>query len=90
MTEFYCYMVECADGSLYTGWTTDPKRRVKEHNSGRGSYYTRVRRPVKLVYTEEQPDRSTAQKREYAIKKLTRPKKIDLIESKPNTQSVNT
>lgn len=83
MTDYFCYMVECADGTLYTGWTTDPVRREKAHNSGRGAYYTRIRRPVKLVYIEEQPDRSTAQKREYAIKKLTRAKKIDLIKSNP-------
>ena len=71
MTEYYCYMVECADGTLYTGWTTDPKRREKEHNSGRGASYTRIRGPVKLVYIEAQPDRSTALKREYAIKDTT-------------------
>ncbi len=79
----YCYIVECADGTLYTGWTTDPQRREKEHNAGRGGYYTRIRRPVKLVYIEEQSDRSSALKREYAIKKLTRTKKINLIKSNP-------
>lgn len=78
-------MVECADGTLYTGWTTDPMRREKDHNSGRGAYYTSIRRPVKLVYVEKQPDRSTAQKREYAIKKLTRAKKLALIEASSNS-----
>jgi len=81
MSEFFCYMVECADGTLYTGWTTNPQRRVKEHNAGRGATYTRLRRPVKLVYTEEQPDRSAALKREYALKKLTRAKKMELIDN---------
>lgn len=77
---FYIYMVECADGSLYTGWTTDPERRVKEHNAGRGALYTRWRRPVQLRYLEEVPDRSTAQRREYTIKKLPRQKKLLLLE----------
>lgn len=78
---FYCYMVECADGSLYTGWTTDPERRVKEHNSGQGALYTRWRRPVELKYLEEVPDRSTAQRRENAIKRLTRKEKLQLVET---------
>ena len=78
---FYCYMVECADGSLYTGWTTDPERRVKEHNTGRGALYTRWRRPVELKYLEEVPDRSTAQRRENAIKRLTRKKKLQLVKT---------
>jgi putative endonuclease len=72
----YCYIVECADGTFYTGWTTDPERRIKTHNAGRGAKYTRIRRPVKLVYVEEQPDRATAMKRERAIKALPRNKKM--------------
>ena len=79
--EYYCYMVECSDGSLYTGWTTDPERRVKEHNAGRGALYTRWRGPVELKYLEKKKDRSTAQRRENEIKKLTREKKIALVES---------
>jgi putative endonuclease len=75
----YCYIVECADGTFYTGWTTDPERRVKIHNTGRGARYTRARRPVKLVYLEEQPDRTTAMKRERAIKALSREKKMKLF-----------
>lgn len=75
----YCYIVECADGTFYTGWTTDPERRVKTHNAGRGAKYTRIRRPVKLVYVEEQPDRATAMKRERAIKALPREKKMKLF-----------
>ncbi len=74
----YCYIVECADGTFYTGWTTDPERRVKTHNAGRGAKYTRTRRPVQLVYVEEQPDRMTAMKRERAIKALPREKKMKL------------
>jgi putative endonuclease len=76
---FYCYIVECADGTYYTGWAVDPKHRVAVHNSGRGARYTRMRLPVKLVYVEEQPDRKTAMKREIAIKKMTRSKKQKLI-----------
>ena len=74
----YCYIVECADGTFYTGWTTDPERRVKTHNAGRGAKYTRTRRPVQLVYVEEQPDRMTAMKRERAIQALPREKKMKL------------
>ncbi len=74
----YCYIVECSDGTFYTGWTTDPERRVKTHNAGRGAKYTRTRRPVHLVYVEEQPDRTTAMKRERAIRALPREKKMKL------------
>jgi putative endonuclease len=76
---YFCYIVECADGSYYTGWTTDPDRRVKEHNAGRGALYTKFRRPVALIYLEEVQDRSAAQRREFDIKKLTRKKKINLV-----------
>ena len=75
----YCYIVECADGTYYTGWAVDPDRRVAVHNKGRGARYTRMRLPVKLVYTEAQPDRTTAMKRERAIKKMTRSKKQKLF-----------
>ena len=75
----YCYIVECADGTYYTGWTVDPQRRVAMHNKGRGARYTRMRLPVKLVYLEEQPDRITAMKRERAIKKMTRERKKKLF-----------
>jgi putative endonuclease len=76
---FYCYILECSDGSYYTGWSSDPQRRLREHNSGKGARYTRSRRPVRLVYLEELPDKSSALKRERAIKALARPKKIQLI-----------
>ncbi len=75
----FCYILECADGTFYTGWTTDPERRLKTHNAGRGAKYTRTRGPVRLVYVEEQPDRSTAMKRERAIKALSRARKKRLI-----------
>ena len=76
---FYCYILECSDGTFYTGWSTDPERRLREHNSGAGARYTRSRRPVRLVYLEQLPDKSAALKRERAIKALSRPKKQKLI-----------
>jgi putative endonuclease len=80
MAPCYCYIVECADGTYYTGWAVDPERRVAVHNKGRGARYTRMRLPVKLVYTEAQPDRTTAMKREIAIKRMDRARKMRLIE----------
>lgn len=77
--EFYCYILECADGTYYTGWSTDPSRRTRMHNSGRGARYTRAHLPVRLVYMEAQPDRSSAMKREIAIKKMGRAAKLRLI-----------
>ncbi len=78
---FYCYIAKCRDGTFYTGWTTDPIRREKQHNAGTGASYTRMRRPVKMVYIEEQPDRTSAMKREYEIKRLSREKKGKLVYS---------
>ena len=78
----YCYIVECADGTYYTGWTLDPKRRVEMHNKGRGARYTRTRCPVRLVYVEELPDRKSAMKREIAIKRMNRMRKMKLMGSK--------
>jgi len=74
-------MVKCADDTLYTGIATELDRRIEEHNaSDRGAKYTRVRRPVELVYSETYPDRSAASKREYEIKKkMTRAEKLALI-----------
>ena len=79
---YYVYIVKCADNTLYTGIATQLDRRVEEHNSSdKGAKYTRVRRPVELVYSEEYPDRSSASKREYEIKKkMTRKEKLALIE----------
>ncbi|MGD8625353.1 MAG: GIY-YIG nuclease family protein [Anaerolineae bacterium] len=76
----FVYIVACSDGTLYTGWTTDVEARVKAHNAGRGSRYCKQRRPVRLVYQEELPDRSAAQRRELAIKRLPRRKKVEMIE----------
>jgi putative endonuclease len=75
----WVYMVRCADGTLYTGWSSDVVRRVKQHNAGRGGQYTRRHRPVQLVYQESAADRSAAMRREVAIKKLTRERKERLI-----------
>lgn len=81
--KYYVYIVECADGSYYTGYTTDVQRRINEHNySMRSAKYTRSRRPVKLIHKEEFDNLSSALKREHAIKKLKRKAKKELIESK--------
>ncbi len=77
----YVYILECADGTLYTGWTTNPERRVKTHNSGKGAKYTRSRRPVKLVYTEQYESKSDALRREYEIKQLSRAQKLLLTKN---------
>lgn len=74
-------MVQCRDNSLYTGWTTNLSRRLVVHNKGLGAKYTRSRLPIKLVYYESYPDKSTSLKREYAIKQLSRTNKIILIEN---------
>ena len=73
------YLLRCADGTFYTGWSTDPERRERQHNAGRGARYTRDRRPVRLVYIEEQPDKPAALRRELRIKRLPREKKLKLI-----------
>lgn len=77
----YAYIVECADGTLYSGWTNDLEKRVAAHNAGQGAKYTRSRRPVTLRYYEECEDKSEALRREAALKKLSRAKKQALIES---------
>ncbi len=77
----YVYVLQCADGTFYTGWTTDLEHRVAVHNSGKGAKYTRSRLPVELVYYELYEDRSAAKRREYAIKKLTRAEKEKLVSS---------
>lgn len=75
----YTYMVRCADGTLYTGWTVDPEKRLEAHNSGHGARYTRSRRPVSLVYLESFETKEEAMRREYAIKHLSRQEKLTLI-----------
>ena len=77
---FFCYIVECADGSYYTGWTTDPVRRERQHNRGMGARYTRTHGPVHLVYVETQPDRKTAMRRELSLKKLSHTQKRALAQ----------
>jgi len=72
-------MLECADKSLYTGWTNNLDKRIKTHSKGKGGKYTRARLPVRLVYFEEYNDRIYAQKREYEIKQMTRKQKLMLI-----------
>lgn len=77
--KYFTYILRCNDGTLYTGWTTDVKRRLNEHNKGTGSKYTRARLPVKLVYYELHNSKQDAQKREYAIKQYNKKKKEKLI-----------
>jgi putative endonuclease len=79
--KFFCYIVQCADGTFYTGWTVDLDNRVKTHNAGRGARYTRTRRPVVLVYSERQPTRADAMRREAAIKRWPRARKLKIVES---------
>ncbi|MFD2831639.1 GIY-YIG nuclease family protein [Corticicoccus populi] len=79
MDEYYIYIVECSDGSLYTGYAADVKERVKKHNAGLGAKYTRHRIPVTLRYQESFATKSEAMKREIAIKKLSRKQKMLLI-----------
>ena len=76
---WWVYLLRCADGSLYTGITTDLKRRCRQHNAGTASRYTRSRRPIRLVYREAHANRSQASKREAAIKSLSRRQKESLI-----------
>ena len=82
----YAYIVECADGTLYSGWTNDLEKRVAAHNAGQGAKYTRSRRPVTLRYYEEFEDKSEALRREAALKKLSRAKKQALIERGKNSK----
>jgi len=76
---WFVYVLRCADGSLYTGITKDVKRRFRQHNDGTASRCTRSRRPTKLVWKEAHPSRSSALKREAAIKAMTRREKVALI-----------
>ena len=82
MDGYIVYILRCSDESLYTGITNNPEKRLKAHNSGTASKYTRVRRPVSFVYMERVPDKSSALKREIEIKKLSREEKLKLIENK--------
>lgn len=75
----YVYVVECSDGTYYTGYTTDVARRVAEHNDGTGAKYTRGRRPVRLIHVESYETQSAAMQREHAIKQLRRAEKEALV-----------
>ena len=76
----YTYIVRCRDGSLYTGWTNNLEKRIKDHNSGRGAKYTKSRRPVLLAYYEEFATKEEAMRREWEIKQLKRQEEQDLVE----------
>ena len=81
----YTYIVECADGTLYTGWTTNVQKRVKAHNEEKsGAKYTKAKRPVKLVYYEGYETKEEAMRRAQAIKQLTRKQKLELIHLDPD------
>ena len=77
---YLVYILECGDKSLYTGITTDLKRRFAEHKAGEGGHYTSAKGVVKIVYTEQHPDRSSASKREAEIKSWPRKKKLSLLQ----------
>ena len=84
---WFVYILRCGDGSLYTGITKDVRRRCQQHNDGTASRYTRSRRPTKLVHQEVHLSRSTALKREAAIKAMTRQEKMAMIRSSKNAES---
>ena len=81
---WHVYIIECSDGSLYTGITNDLDRRITAHNDGRGAKYTKSRRPVRLRYSEPAADRKNASQREYAIKSLRKAEKMRLITPEPS------
>lgn len=76
---YYVYLLRCRDGTLYTGYTDDPERRLRVHNAGKGAKYTRSRLPVELVYQEQCPDKSAALRREREIKGMRHAEKLALI-----------
>ena len=78
----YTYILRCADGTLYTGWTNDLEKRLAAHNAGTAAKYTRPRRPVTLVYQEAFPTKEEAMRSEWQIKRLTRAEKLALIQSR--------
>lgn len=77
----YTYILRCSDGSLYTGWTNNLEKRIKDHNDGKGAKYTKPRRPVVLAYYEEFQTKEEAMRREWEIKRLTRREKMQMIEA---------
>lgn len=82
----YTYIVRCQDGSLYTGWTNNLEKRIKDHNSGRGAKYTKSRRPVLLAYYEEFATKEEAMRREWEIKQMKRQEKLSLIQEHEDTE----
>ena len=84
MGDNYTYIVRCSDGSLYTGWTNNLKKRIKAHNDGKGAKYTKTRRPVELVYYEKFVTKEEAMSREYQNKQLGRAQKRELIKKDKN------
>lgn len=81
---YYCYILMCANGAFYTGWSTDPFRRLEQHNNGKGARYVKLNGPARLVYFEELPDHTSALKREFEIKKWTHARKQKFIEVSSN------
>ena len=89
-TDWQVYILECNDGSLYTGIARDLEARISAHNNGSGAKYTRGRRPVKLLYQEHAPDRSTALQREALLKRLSRADKLELTRQWPRQHATTT
>ena len=83
----YAYILECKDGTYYTGWTNNLEKRLKAHNDGKGAKYTKARLPVSLIYYEEFQTKEDAMRREYAIKHMTREEKCRLIIAKSDFHS---
>lgn len=83
----YTYIVECSDGTFYTGWTNDLEKRMKAHNAGRGAKYTKSRRPVRLVYQESFETKAEAMQREYEIKHMRREQKALLIADREKSET---
>ena len=81
---FFVYILKCSDNSLYTGYTDSLEKRLKKHNEGKASKYTRSRLPVSIVYSEDHPDKSSAMKKEIWIKSLSREDKFKLIQEASN------
>lgn len=87
MDDNFTYMVRCADGSLYCGWTNHLEERIRAHNEGRGAKYTKSRRPVELVYFETFSTKQDAMRREWEIKHMTRAGKLELIAASGDRES---
>ncbi|ANE56264.1 MULTISPECIES: GIY-YIG nuclease family protein [Methylomonas] len=81
MADWSVYIIECCDGSLYTGITTDVERRFRQHRAGTGAKYFRAKQPVRIVYTETEHDRATASRREAEIKRMGRAEKLAILQA---------